>query len=222
MHSNGEPASTIAAALGVSRATIYRVLTVDAETADQGAGFVVLRKNGGTPLSNSRSSGYKVSRKSPLAWISALESLGTAWVRVCSAWWAILWASVSLVDGSMSSVQAVSDPTHLDAADAFDAGFGGQRASAASTRSRDPNRGRVGVGGTPLRFRSPPRTASAASLSTIVEWGVRLRPSRRGHLAGETLVVGTSGGLEFPQHGRTIVALGDRNVAVMRRLIESQ
>ena len=55
---------------------------------------------------------------------------------------------------------------------------------AASTRSRDPNRGRVGVGGTPLRFRSPPRTASAASLSTIVEWGVRLRPSRRGHLAG--------------------------------------
>ena len=55
MHSNGEPASTIAAALGVSRATIYRVLTVDAETADQGAGFVVLRKNGGTPLSNSRS-----------------------------------------------------------------------------------------------------------------------------------------------------------------------
>jgi len=55
LHSNGEPASTIAAALGVSRATIYRVLTVDAETADQGAGFVVLRKNGGTPLSNSRS-----------------------------------------------------------------------------------------------------------------------------------------------------------------------
>jgi hypothetical protein len=34
MHSNGEPAGTIAAALGVSRATIYRVLTVDAETAD--------------------------------------------------------------------------------------------------------------------------------------------------------------------------------------------
>lgn len=32
MHSSGEPASTIAAALGVSRATVYRVLADDAET----------------------------------------------------------------------------------------------------------------------------------------------------------------------------------------------
>jgi DNA invertase Pin-like site-specific DNA recombinase len=34
MHSSGEPASTIATALGVSRATIYRVLAEDAEPTD--------------------------------------------------------------------------------------------------------------------------------------------------------------------------------------------
>jgi DNA invertase Pin-like site-specific DNA recombinase len=34
MHSSGEPASTIATALGVSRATIYRVLAADAEPTD--------------------------------------------------------------------------------------------------------------------------------------------------------------------------------------------
>ncbi len=34
MHSSGEPASTIAATLGVSRATVYRVLAEDADTTD--------------------------------------------------------------------------------------------------------------------------------------------------------------------------------------------
>jgi DNA invertase Pin-like site-specific DNA recombinase len=34
MHSSGEPASTIAAALGVSRATVYRVLADQADDSD--------------------------------------------------------------------------------------------------------------------------------------------------------------------------------------------
>jgi DNA invertase Pin-like site-specific DNA recombinase len=34
MHSSGEPASTIATALGVSRATVYRVLSLDTEPTD--------------------------------------------------------------------------------------------------------------------------------------------------------------------------------------------
>jgi hypothetical protein len=51
MHSNGEPTSTIAAALGVSRATIYRVLTVDAEMADHGAsGLLSFARTAERPL----------------------------------------------------------------------------------------------------------------------------------------------------------------------------
>ena len=63
--------------------------------------------------------------------MSAVESLGTAWVRVCSASCAMWWASVRLVFGVDVEfgvgVQPVPDPAHLDAAHAFHAGLGGQR-----------------------------------------------------------------------------------------------
>ena len=72
-----------------------------------------------------------MSRKSPLAWIRALESLGTALGEGVFGVVGDLvgvgepggWVDVEFGVGA----QAVSDPTHLDAADAFDAEFGGQR-----------------------------------------------------------------------------------------------
>jgi hypothetical protein len=42
-----------------------------------------------------------------------------------------------------------------------------------------------------------------------------------GHPAGLTPVAGCSGGFAFPQHGRTIVALGDRNIPMVRRRARS-